>query len=70
LQPTTRPGGGTSTNNADGQLTSNNASIDSLARSIERLMRRPIVNETGLRDRFGNPSAFRSCESPERCRFP
>jgi uncharacterized protein (TIGR03435 family) len=52
LRPSVRPGGGSSANHSDGQITFNNATIDSLARSIERLLQCPIVNETGLRDRF------------------
>ena len=52
LQPSVRRAGGSSSRNADGQLTFNNCTLDSLARNIELLLPRPIVNETGLRDRF------------------
>jgi len=52
LQPRVRRGGGSSVNNTDGQITINNGTIDSLARSLEQVIQRPIVNETGLRDRF------------------
>lgn len=52
LRPSARPRGGTSVNNAGGQITLNNATIDSLVRSMERLMRYPIANETGLNGRF------------------
>jgi uncharacterized protein (TIGR03435 family) len=52
LQPSARRGGGSSTRNTDGQLTFNNTTIDSLARRIELLLQRLVVNETGLRDRF------------------
>ena len=39
-------------NNADGQITCNNATVDSLVRRIEHLIQRPIINETGLHDRY------------------
>jgi uncharacterized protein (TIGR03435 family) len=52
LQSTVLRGGGTSMNNNDGQLTCNNATINALVRTIEQLIRRPIIDETGLRDHY------------------
>ena len=52
LQPSARRGAGGFSRNGDGELNFNNSTVDSLARSIELLIQHPIVNETGLRDRF------------------
>lgn len=39
-------------NNNKGKLTCNNATINALVRTIEQMIQRPIIDETGLRDRY------------------
>jgi uncharacterized protein (TIGR03435 family) len=51
-QSSVRRAGGSSSRSGDGELNFQNATIDSLARHIESRLRRPVINETGLRDRF------------------
>jgi uncharacterized protein (TIGR03435 family) len=52
LQPAAQRGGGSSSRTGGSEITFNNATVDSFARAIERIIQRPIINETGLRDRY------------------
>jgi len=51
-QPSTQREGSSSGTTSDRQIRSNNATIDWLASTIERMIQRPVFNETALRDRF------------------